>query len=174
MPLIKNAAVADDPWTALHDEADAPASGDVIVSYARVIEEAPALLQRDGRLGVRVAPHEDVAALDLHLDAIALIALEFPRYTDGRAYSSARLLRERYGFDGELRAVGDVLRDQLFFMARCGFDAFEIDRPDAADAFAAAMAELRHVYQPASDGRRAVWRRRGADARASGVAAAAE
>ena len=168
MPLIKNAAVADDPWTTLHDEAEAPSSGDVIVSFARVLEEAPALVKRDGRLGVRVGPHEDVAALGPHLDSIALVALEFPRYADGRAYSSARLLRERYGFDGELRAVGDVLRDQLFFMARCGFDAFEIDRPDAAEAFAAAMAELSHVYQPTSDGRRTIWARR------ARVAAAAE
>ena len=161
MPLIKNGGVSEDPWRAVDMESELP-EGDVIAPCARVLADAPALLQREGRLGVRVAPGEDVAALAPHLDAIDLVALEFPRYTDGRAYSSARLLRERHGFKGEVRAVGDVLRDQLFFMVRCGFDAFEIDREDAAEAFAAAMGELRHVYQPAEDGRRPVWALRSA------------
>jgi uncharacterized protein (DUF934 family) len=167
MPLIKNGAVIADAWTTIPD--DAPAQGDVIVSLPRLLAEAGALKQRPGRLGARIAASEDVAALAPHLDALSLVALDFPKFGDGRAFSSARLLRERLGFKGEVRAVGAVLRDQLFYMARCGFDAFEIGRDDAAEVFAAAMAELSVVYQPAGDDRRPAWtRRRGR------VAAAAE
>lgn len=167
MPLIKNGEIARDDWTLLEDDATAPGDGDAIVSFARLLEEAPALLQRDGRLGVRVGSSDEIEALVPHLSSLDLVALEFPKYRDGRAYSSARLLRERYGFEGELRAVGDVLRDQLLFMVRCGFDAFEIDRPDAAEAFAEAVREFSAVYQPAGDDRRPVWARRHARAAAA-------
>ena len=83
----------------------------------------------------------------------ALIALEFAKFTDGRAYSYARLLRQRYGYEGELRAIGQVLRDQLLFMHRCGFDAFEVVKPDAVAAWRAALAEISLFYQRAADAR---------------------
>lgn len=160
MPLIRHGAPADDPWTSLGDDAPAHDAMDVIVSLERLTLDAGRLKDRKGRLGARVAAGEDVGALGAHLDALDLVALEFPKFADGRAFSSARLLRERMGFRGELRAVGDVLRDQLFYMVRCGFDAFEIARPDAAEAFAEAMRELSIVYQPAADQRQPAWRRR--------------
>jgi len=110
------------------------------------------------RLGLRLASDEtldkvsDEIAGDL--DRFAAIAIEFPRFTDGRAYTTARLLRERYGYRGEIRAVGEVLRDQLLFMRRCGFDAFEIAEATDAESLSAALAEISVVYQPAVDGRR--------------------
>ena len=82
-----------------------------------------------------------------------MVALEFPKFRDGRAYSTARLLRERYGFAGELRAVGDVLRDQFLFMHRCGFDAFEVADEQAVAAWRKAIAEFTVFYQTATDGR---------------------
>jgi uncharacterized protein (DUF934 family) len=170
MPLIKNGRVADDPWTELSDDAPPPAEGDVIVSLSRLSMQAGELKQRPGRLGVRIAAGEDVMELAPHLDALALVALDFPKFGDGRAFSSAALLRGRLEFKGEVRAVGAVLRDQLFYMVRCGFDAFEIARADAAEVFAAAVAELSVVYQAAADGRRPAWARR----RESVVATAAE
>ena len=87
-----------------------------------------------------------------------IIALDFPAFTDGRAYSYARLLRERYNFDGELRAVGSVLRDQVFLMHRCGFDSFSIDAEDnkALQIWLDAQKEMTNFYQPTGDGRKTV------------------
>ena len=88
----------------------------------------------------------DVARLDL-------IALHFPKFSDGRAYSQARLLRERLGYQGELRATGGVLQDQLPFMLRCGFDSFESDQKGFGEALARARTLFSVVYQPTEDGR---------------------
>lgn len=110
------------------------------------------------RLGLRLASDETGGEIGDEisgdLERFAVIALEFPRFTDGRAYSTARLLRERYGYRGEIRAVGEVLRDQLLFMRRCGFDAFELARDIDAESLDAALAEISVVYQPAADARR--------------------
>ncbi len=112
-----------------------------------------ALLAEGAALGLRLASHESPAAAADDLDRFAAIALEFPKFTDGRAYTSARLLRERYGYKGEIRAVGEVLRDQIWFMRRCGFDAFELADEADAEALARAESEISVVYQPAADGR---------------------
>jgi uncharacterized protein (DUF934 family) len=152
MPLIKQGRVAEDTWTALADDAALPADGPVIVSLDRFRLEREALLERREPLGVRL--HSNQLAREIGADArdLAHIAIEFPSFRDGRAYSTARVLRERYGFTGELRAVGDVLRDQFLFMHRCGFDAFEVANDAAAD-WRKAMAEFSVFYQAASDGR---------------------
>ncbi|MGE0830422.1 MAG: DUF934 domain-containing protein, partial [Hyphomonadaceae bacterium] len=117
--------VADDE--AIGDSAEA-----IVVSQARFLKERESLLERNGRVGVRVAPATDKVE-DIAADAprLALIEVLFPAYRDGRGYSAARLLRDRYGFTGDLRAVGDVLEDQIFYMLRCGFTSFEIKSLDA-------------------------------------------
>ena len=135
MPLIKDGAVMDDTWLILADDAPLPAAGAVIVSLAR--------WQRDAEiLRVRKAP------LGLLLESAELIALDFPTFRDGRPYSTARLLRERYGFIGELRAVGDVARDQFLFMLRCGFDAFQVNDGSALEDWLRAVSEITIWYQP--------------------------
>ena len=96
---------------------------------------------------------DDVALLAGEIDRLNLIVLNFPKFTDGRAYSQARLLRERLGYRGELRATGAVLRDQLPFLLRCGFDSFESDQPGFAEALAKARTLFSVVYQPTLDGR---------------------
>ena len=101
-----------------------------------------------------------VAELAPHLDRLALVALVFPSFRDGRAYSQARLLRERYGFRGELRATGDVLRDQFLFLVRAGFDAFEVKKDADAAAFAEAVGRYSVFYQPTGDGRPSALRQR--------------
>ncbi|MDP6691692.1 MAG: DUF934 domain-containing protein, partial [Alphaproteobacteria bacterium] len=93
----------------------------------------------------------DLVATDLH--RFGVIALEFAKFTDGRAYSQARLLRERHGYKGEIRAVGEVLRDQLTFMLRCGFDSFSLATPQQARTILEAVDDFAHWYQPAPDGR---------------------
>ncbi len=102
---------------------------------------------------VTLANTDSVEALAPEIDRLKLIVLNFPKFTDGRAYSQARLLRERLGYRGELRATGAVLRDQLPFLLRCGFDSFESDQPGFAEALAKAQTLFSVVYQPTMDGR---------------------
>ncbi|ANY20037.1 hypothetical protein A6F68_01522 [Tsuneonella dongtanensis] len=113
-------------------------------------------LDQTNAAAVRIEPGDDARALIPHLASLRLIEVNFPAFTDGRGYSAARILREA-GYEGELRAVGDVLVDQLAAMRRCGFDAFEPDKPlDPADA-EAALSRWDNVYQAAADGRTPIW-----------------
>ncbi len=124
---------------------------DALVPLALFVADPEVFLARKGRLGVRVAPGEDVTVLASHLPNIALIALDFPRFTDGRNYSAARLLRQRLGYDGEIRAVSDVLADQIALMRRCGIDAYLVTHGPTQKALEAGrIAEVRHYYQPVS------------------------
>ena len=116
-------------------------------------------LDQSNASAVRVEPGDDARDLVPHLDRIALVEVNFPAFGDGRGYSSARILREA-GYEGELRAVGDVLVDQLAYMRRCGFDAFEPDSPLDAEAVEAALARWPEVYQPAADTRTPIWAKR--------------
>jgi uncharacterized protein (DUF934 family) len=155
-------AEALDRFTAIADDDGAPES-DVIVSFARFQAEGDALLAHDRDVGVRLEPDQSVDDLAYDLPRIAVVALAFPKYRDGRAYSAARLLRERYGFKGEIRAVGDVLREQAGFMVRCGFNAFEPADGSTARQWAKAAGRYRHVYQRAADGREPAFEERAAD-----------
>lgn len=153
MPLIKDGGLQDDLWTYLDGEAAARPAGPVIVGLEHWQAEREALIGRNVPLGLRLRSDQSPALVAEDLHRFEVIALEFPKFGDGRAYSYARLLRERYGYRGELRAVGDVLRDQLLAMHRCGFDAFEVAAPDAIDGWRSALAELSVWYQPTADGR---------------------
>ncbi len=148
----KPEAVADS-WTHVSDEAPLPAGAPASVSLARWKAEHAALGRRNAPLGVRLESHERAEALAGDLAYLALVALDFPKLADGRAYSTARLLRERYGYAGELRATGQVLHDQLFAMVRCGFDSFEFARDADISGVTRALDEITVVYQPAADGR---------------------
>ena len=108
---------------------------------------------------MRLEPADDPHELEEHLSRLALIEISFPKYTDGRGYSQAQLLRRRLGYEGELRAVGHVLRDQILYMNRSGFDAFETDRAELPSVLEA-LKEFSAVYQPAADDRTPVFRRR--------------
>lgn len=126
--LIKDGAVVDDRWTLLREAAslaDVPADVPVIVPLALWHAERAALKAR-GNVGVWLAPDSEPADLAGDVAVLTVIAVDFPKFGDGRGYSTARLLRDRYGYRGELRAIGDVLRDQLYAMAECGFDAFSV------------------------------------------------
>lgn len=159
MRVIKDGVVVDDGWQRVADDEPLPA-GDVIVSWKRWQAERDALAAREGRLGVVIDGFVDVAAVAADQDRFALIGLEFPTFADGRCYSHATLLRTRHGYKGELRAVGDVLRDQLFFMARCGIDSYAL-RPDKdpEDALRA-FKDFSVKYQPAADGAPPIYRLR--------------
>jgi uncharacterized protein (DUF934 family) len=146
------ARAVEDSFRHLPDDEEAGA-GDVIVSLARFQTDGERLLAEGRRVGVRIAPGEEVEALAYDLPRLAVVAVEFPKHLDGRGYTSARLLRERLGFKGQVRAVGDVLREQAMFLVRCGFDAFEVSDGASAQEWQAAVGRYRHVYQRAADGR---------------------
>jgi len=152
MPLLKNGALIDDRWRRLADEDPLPGTDAVIVTLARWRADR-ALAGRGSPLGLALRNSEAVQTLAGEIQSFELVALEFPKFTDGRAYSQARLLRERLGFTGELRATGQVLPDQLLFMQRCGFDAFEIAKGAALEAWRKALASFSVFYQPTGDGR---------------------
>jgi len=153
MPLIKDGRLADDPWLRLADEDEVVAGVPVIVSLERWRAERETLAGRNAPVGLWLRADQSPAEVADDLSHFGLVALEFPKFNDGRAFSYARLLRERYGYQGEVRAVGEVLRDLLLYMHRCGFDAFAIDRNDAAARWEAALAEMSVWYQPTADGR---------------------
>lgn len=153
MPLIKDSQIIEDPWTSLDDETPLPAGAWPIVSLERWQDERESLKEAGVPLGLRLRSDQSPRQVAEDLAHFAVIALEFPKFTDGRAYSSARLLRERYGYKGELRAVGHVLRDQALFLVRCGFDAFEVAAETSPEAWRAALARISVLYQGAADGR---------------------
>lgn len=160
MPLIKNAAEIDDPYLRVIDDAPVPEEGAVLLQAARFLADAQDLAGRAGQTGVIWPNDRDINELAPWLDKLSLVALVFPTFRDGRAYSQARLLRERHRFRGELRATGDVLRDQFLLLHRAGFDAFDVKKPDDAPAFIAAIHRYSVFYQPAADGERGtLWRR---------------
>ncbi len=126
MVLWRREGFAEDAWAFLGDEAAAPGGGAIVVSLKRWLAERDALTARAGPVGVAV---EAGAEAQAHLPDLAdrpLVALAFSKFADGRAFSYARLLRDRHGFRGELRATGDVLIDEIPLMLRCGFDTFDV------------------------------------------------
>ncbi|TBU97407.1 DUF934 domain-containing protein [Phytopseudomonas dryadis] len=161
--IIKNGQVVDESWHLLPKETtleELSNCDDLIVPLALWVEHGHALKARDGGLGVWLDADEEIEEIADQLDNFQVIALNFPAFTDGRHSSTAYLLRTRYGYKGEVRAIGDVLRDQLWALKRCGFDAFALredkDPQDALKAF----EEFSEVYQASSDQPLPLFRRR--------------
>jgi uncharacterized protein (DUF934 family) len=155
MPLIKDGQIVDDGWVFLSDEAELPSRGDVIVSLERLKKETDAIQARTGRTGVALDNSIDEGEVEVYLPHLDLIALTFPAFTDGRAYSQARQLRTKYGFEGELRATGNVLADQAAFLHRVGFDSFEVDAAQSLDVWNKAVRSMSVAYQRGYDGEQA-------------------
>jgi uncharacterized protein (DUF934 family) len=159
MPLIRDGAFVADDFVHVADGEALPA-GPIVVSLARFLAERATLLQRDSGVGVRLEPSEGPEALGSDVNRLARVEIMFPKFRDGRGYTTARLLRARLGYTGEIRAVGDVLRDQWLFMARCGIDAFEVRPGTRLEDFRVAMAEQTVFYQRAADGAESIFARR--------------
>ena len=149
MPIIKNGAVITDPWIAIADDEPIPVSRPVIVSLARWIAERETLATRNGPIGVRLRSDEHAEDIAADLDHLSLVAIEFPTLGDGRGYTTGRLLRERHGFTGELRAIGKLVRDVFPFLNRCGFDAIEARDDVEAAAWRQAVGAITVTYQNA-------------------------
>jgi uncharacterized protein (DUF934 family) len=161
--IIKSGQIIDETWHLLPKDATLDGISncdDIIVPLSLWVEHSNALKARDGGLGVWLEAGEEIEEIAADLGNFQVIALNFPSFTDGRHSSTACLLRQRYGYKGEVRAIGDVLRDQLFALKRCGFDAFalraDMDVEDALKAF----SDYTHVYQASSDQPLPLFRRR--------------
>ena len=153
MPLIKDGRQIADNWVKVADESEVPTASPIIVSLNRWNEEKETLIGLGQDLGILLESDQSPEHIEGDLGKLSLVALNFPAFGDGRAYSYARILRERYGFDGEVRAIGDVLYDQIQLMHRCGFDAMEIENAATLRALNRnKSADVDIFYQPTGDG----------------------
>jgi len=153
MALVKNGELVASSFVDASGAETIPPSGPVIVGLDQWKAHREALIARGTPLGIRLRSDQPPDLYAEDLPHFAVVALEFPKFRDGRAYSYARLLRERYKYKGEVRAVGEVLLEQLFFMLRTGFDAFEIESADPLGDYRTALGDFSVWYQPAADGR---------------------
>jgi uncharacterized protein (DUF934 family) len=147
MPLIKNGQYANDTWTRIEGEVPLPDDGDYIIDASRLKDDASVQKPRQGRLGVLLMNTVDAEELAPHLGKLALVALEFPSFNDGRAFSQARVIRHTLGFKGEIRATGKPMADQASHLLRCGFDAFEDSPRQPLEVWQRALAAVPRVYQ---------------------------
>jgi uncharacterized protein (DUF934 family) len=147
--LLRDRLIVDDDWSYAAEEGSGTAAA-LILTLAQWQNERDSWIARGGRLGVVLLPADRVERVAADLPLLALIACSFPGPSEGRGYSQARALRERWNFAGELRAAGYVRRDQLFFMARCGFNSFELPDAELAEAHSA-FSTFSLAYQPSND-----------------------
>ncbi|MBV6286765.1 DUF934 domain-containing protein [Pseudomonas aegrilactucae] len=161
--IIKGNQIVDETWHLLPKDVtldELTNCDDYIVPLQLWREHAHALKARDGGLGVWLDADEEAEEIGDQVASFQVIALNFPAFTDGRNYSNARLLRDRYKFTGELRAIGDVLRDQLFYMKRCGFDAFAVRADKDPVEALEGLQDFSVTYQAATDEPQPLFRRR--------------
>ncbi|HEU4617305.1 MAG TPA: DUF934 domain-containing protein [Gammaproteobacteria bacterium] len=151
--LVKNGELVEDPFLDVSAADAVPGEGALILSLAQWLQGREELAARADPLGVRLKSHESPELVASDLARFAVVALEFPKFRDGRAYTYARWLRDRFAYKGEVRAVGDVLLEQLHFMLRVGFDAFELDCEDPLATYLTALEDYSVWYQPTGDGR---------------------
>lgn len=159
--FIKDRKPQEDNWTPYTglEDIDTLPSGDIYIPFEEWKSRKEELAGRNSRLGVILENTDDVHDLADDLEKLDLVVLQFPKMADGRAFTQARLLRERLGYDGEIRATGDVLQDQVFYMQRCGFNAFELREDQDMQKALAAFDEMTVTYQPAVDEELPIWRR---------------
>lgn len=160
--ILHGGNLVQDDWTVIEDgrtETESP-GGKIIVTLARWRSDREALLARHTAVGVLVPNTADIEAVHPEVADRPLIALQFPTFTDGRALSQAVVLRKRLGYRGELRALGDVIRDLVFWLGRCGFDSIVPRKDQSLEGCRAALTEFTVAYQAAADHHTPVWKRR--------------
>lgn len=151
MRLVKDGRIVADPYVRILDDSAIADDEAALVPAARLLADSGELSQRSGATGVLWPNDRSVSELAPYLDRLSLVALVFPNFKDGCAYSQARLLSERYHFRGELRATGQILRDQFVFLHRAGFNSFEVTKCDDAAVFLETIRRYSVFYQPAPE-----------------------
>ena len=146
MQIIKNQQIIDDSWSYVADDAELKA-GNISVSLARWKKDKQQLLQSNGKVGVRIGPADSVEDLAADLNDIPLIELDFPAFADGRIFSHAWLLRGRYNYQGELRATGHFMRDQVYYLSRVGVNAFSLEKAEDLPVALSTLNDFSVNYQ---------------------------
>jgi uncharacterized protein (DUF934 family) len=146
MKIIKDKQIIEDSWTHVVDS-DEITNGDITVSLARWKKEKAELSDHQGNIGIRISPADTVEDIATDLKNIKLIAVDFPAFTDGRAFSHTRLLRSRYGYDGEIRAIGSYMPDQVYYLSRVGVNAFQLENPEQLELALSTMNDFTVKYQ---------------------------
>lgn len=150
MPLLKNGRLTADAWTHWRDDGDDP-GGPVIVSLRRWRDHREDLLRRGTPLGIQLTSEQTPGEIRDDLEHFAVVALDFPTFADGRSYSNARRLRDRFNYTGEVRATGEILRDQYLALKRCGFDALVVRQGETEADWEKAVNAISVPMQPALD-----------------------
>lgn len=148
MNIIKDKKIIEDSWVYVADEDSVP-SGNVIMSLSKWKKEKLAL--NGHKIGIKLLPSESVEEIEGDLDKIALVVLDFPAFTDGRSFSQARLLRSHYGFEGEIRAIGGYMADQVYYLSRVGVNAFQLDSEKELNVALSTMNDFTVKYQESTD-----------------------
>lgn len=150
MKIIKDKKIIEDNWTHIADD-EQITEGDITLSLTRWNNEKADLINHKGLIGIRLAPSDQVEDLSEDLKNTPLIALDFPAFTDGRSFSHARLLRSRLGYNGEIRAIGHYIPDQIFYLSRVGVNAFQLDNPNHLELALSVMNDFTVMYQTSTD-----------------------
>ena len=158
--IIKNRAIVEDTFTHINEAGDLPAEGNVIIPQSLWPELESKLKDHNGKVGIKVSGDIEPEEIAGYLDSVDLIAIEFPVFRDGRGYSLARILRDRMGYEGELRACGDVLRDQMFYMQRCGFNSFEPIADRCIEEALTGLNDFSVTYQADANEKKPIYQRR--------------
>lgn len=150
MPTFKNGQLVEDSYVFVNSEDEMPDSGRIVVALGRFLEETEELVTRQVQWGIRLNVDSEPELLTPWLEQVNYIEVMFPKFSDGRGYSTAQLLRRRLGYQGELRAVGDIGIDQVGYLQRSGFDSFDFQSFDF-QTVTQALNAFSNVYQPAAD-----------------------
>jgi len=150
MKIIKDKQIIEDSWTHIADS-EAITDGDITVSLSRWTKEKAGLSNHQGNIGIRISPADTVEDIAADLKKVKLIAVEFPAFTDGRGFSHARILRSRYGFEGEIRAIGNYMPDQVFYLTRVGVNAFQLENPEQLELALSTMNDFTVKYQASTN-----------------------
>lgn len=150
MKIIKDKQITEDNWTHIADSGEIT-TGNIIVSLSRWKEEKKKISTHQGNIGVRLSPSDTVEEIAGDLNTINAVVLDFPAFTDGRSFSQARILRSRYKFDGEIRAIGKFLPDQVFYLSRVGVNVFQLENPKELNLAFSLLSDFTVNYQQSSD-----------------------
>jgi uncharacterized protein (DUF934 family) len=149
--LLKEGQVTENSWTTVADDSTDLPTGDILLPLQRWLDQHSDLSQHSGAVGVWIEGNEEIESVAEQLVSAPVVAIRFPKFVDGRGFSAARLLRERYGYQGEIRAIGEIIRDQLYLLQRCGFNAFELAAEVNLAEASKSLSDFSDAYQVAVD-----------------------
>ncbi|MGB2172912.1 MAG: DUF934 domain-containing protein [Porticoccaceae bacterium] len=158
--VLKDNSVIEDSWIILDESSETIPEGDILLTYAQWQDHLDDLSSHNGKLGVIIEGNAEIEDIVGPLLNLPLIAVNFPKFADGRGFSVARLLRERYNYQGEIRAVGGFIRDQLYLLSRCGFNAFKFSDDTDITKAANSLQDFTETYQVSAEQKNPLFRRR--------------